>query len=137
VLFPPMPLAEWQDTKQTLHRFLQIAGKVRLAQSPLRNHWWNVPFHLTARGLTSRSMGADTFFTIDFDFVRHLLRVECSSGQSVSFALTDLSVAGFYRQLLNALASVGHPVRIARPVPFDLADRTTSASGAAVKGRLP
>ena len=45
-----MPLEEWQDTKQTLHRFLQIAGKVRLAQSPLRNHWWNVPFHLTAGG---------------------------------------------------------------------------------------
>lgn len=127
MLFPPMPLAEWQDTKQTLHRFLQIAGKVRLGQSPLRNHWWNVPFHLTARGLTSRPMGADAFFTIDFDFVQHLLRVECSTGQQVSFPLTQLSVAGFYRQLLDALASVGYQVQIAQPAPFDLADSTPFA----------
>jgi hypothetical protein len=122
-----MPLAEWQDTKETLHRFLQIAGKVRLAQSPLRNHWWNVPFHVTARGLTSRPMGRDTFFTIDFDFVEHLLRVECSTGQRLSFPLTELSVAGFYRQLLDALASVGYQVSIDRPEPFDLADRTPFA----------
>ncbi|MEO7259743.1 MAG: DUF5996 family protein [Jatrophihabitantaceae bacterium] len=127
MLFPPMPLAEWQDTKQTLHRFLQIAGKVRLEQSPLRNHWWNVPFHLTARGLTSRPMGRDTFFTIDFDFVEHLLRVECSTGQSATFGLVDLSVAGFYRQLLDALASVGHQVQIAQPTPFDLTDSTPFA----------
>ena len=124
MLFPPMPLAEWQDTKQTLHRFLQIAGKVRLEQSPLRNHWWNVPFHLTARGLTSRPMGSDTFFSIDFDFTEHLLRVECSTGQRVSFPLTDLSAAGFYRQLLDALATVGYQVRIAQPTPFDLGDST-------------
>ncbi|HEX8095041.1 MAG TPA: DUF5996 family protein [Jatrophihabitans sp.] len=127
MLFPPMPLAEWQDTKETLHRFLQIAGKVRLAQSPLRNHWWNVPFHLTARGLTSRPMGLDTFFTIDFDFVEHLLRVESSTGQRVSFPLTELSVAGFYEQLLDALGSLGHQVSITHPEPFDLADRTPFA----------
>ena len=43
--FPPMPLAEWRDTKQTLHRFCQVVGKLRLAASVRRNHWWNVPFH--------------------------------------------------------------------------------------------
>lgn len=127
MLFPPMPLDEWQDTKQTLHRFLQIAGKVRLAQSPLCNHWWNVAFHLTARGLTTRPMGADAFFTIDFDFIEHLLRVDSSTGQRVSFPLSNLSVAAFYRELLEALASLGFEVRIAHPVPFDLADGTPFA----------
>jgi hypothetical protein len=127
MLFPPMPLEEWQDTKQTLHRFLQIAGKVRLDQSPLRNHWWNVPFHLTARGLTSRPMGSDSFFSIDFDFVDHLLRVDSSTGQRVAFPLSELSVAGFYRQLLDALSALGFPARIAHPVPFDLADGTPFA----------
>jgi Family of unknown function (DUF5996) len=127
MLFPPMPLEEWQDTKQTLHRFLQIAGKVRLDQSPLRNHWWNVPFHLTARGLTSRPMGWDSFFSIDFDFVEHLLRVDSSTGQRAAFPLTELSVADFYRRLLDALFSLGFPVRLAHPVPFDLADRTPFA----------
>jgi hypothetical protein len=122
-----MPLAEWRDTKETLHRFLQIAGKVRLAQSPLRNHWWNVAFHVTAGGLTSRPMGRDTFFTIDFDFVEHLLRIESSTGQRASFPLAELSVAGFYRQLLDALAALGYQVSIAHPEPFDLVDRTPFA----------
>ena len=48
--FPPMPLEDWAATKETLHRFLQIVGKIRLASAPRRNHWWNVPFHLTGRG---------------------------------------------------------------------------------------
>jgi hypothetical protein len=76
-LFPPMPLASWQDTKQTLHRFCQIIGKLRLAASARRNHWWNVPFHLTGRGITTRPMGqadGNRIFTIDFDFVDHQLR---------------------------------------------------------------
>jgi hypothetical protein len=53
-LFPPMPLASWCDTKQTLHRFSQVIGKIRLAASSRRNHWSNVPFHLTGRGITTR-----------------------------------------------------------------------------------
>jgi hypothetical protein len=56
-LFPSMPLAAWQDTKATLHRYVQVVGKVRLAASVRRNHWWNVPFHLTGRGITTRPMG--------------------------------------------------------------------------------
>jgi hypothetical protein len=48
-LFPPMPLASWQDTKQTLHRFCQVVGKIRLTASVRRNHWRNVPFHPTGR----------------------------------------------------------------------------------------
>ena len=34
-LFRPMSLAEWQDTKQTLHRFCQVVGKLRLAAAPI------------------------------------------------------------------------------------------------------
>lgn len=52
-VFAAMPLSQWVDTKDTLHRFAQIVGKVRMAQSPPRNHWWNVPFHLTGRGITT------------------------------------------------------------------------------------
>ena len=33
-VFPPLPLAEWADTKETVHRFLQVVGKLRLANAP-------------------------------------------------------------------------------------------------------
>src|SRR3954453_2114576 len=124
--FPPIPLAAWADTKETLHRYLQVVGKIRLDQSPIRNHWWNVPFHLTGRGITTRPMGSDRIFAIDFDFVDHRLHVDSIGGDRVSFALPGLSVAAFYDRLLAALGSLGIAVSI-RPVPFDLRDATPFA----------
>jgi Family of unknown function (DUF5996) len=128
--FPPMPLSAWVDTKQTLHRYLQIVGKIRLDQGPSRNHWWNVPFHVTGRGLTTRPMGADPIFAIDLDLVDHRLEVATLAGDRVSFPLPGLSVATFYGRLLAALEHLGVAVSI-RPVPFDLADATPFAEDTA------
>src|SRR4051812_1324390 len=108
-LFPAMPLAEWHDTKSTLHRFLQIVGKIRLAASVRRNHWWNVPFHLTGRGLTTRPMGqvdGNPIFTIDFDLVGHRLLLATVDGRTASFALPGRSVASFYHETLRALGGL-------------------------------
>lgn len=124
-LFPPMPLAEWRDTKETLHRFAQLVGKIRLAASPRRNHWWNVPFHLTGRGITTRPMGqvdGGVVFTIDFDFVAHRLVVTTLDGRETSFPLVGRSVASFHRDLLEALAALGIRTRIRVPRPYDLPD---------------
>jgi hypothetical protein len=124
-LFPPMPLAEWRDTKETLHRFAQVVGKIRLAASVRRNHWWNVPFHLTGRGITTRPMGqvdGNPVFTIDFDFVDHQLVVARLDGRAESFPLVGQSVASFHERTLAALATLGVRVDIAIPRPFDLPD---------------
>jgi hypothetical protein len=125
-LFPPIPLASWVETKQTLHRYLQIVGKIRLDQSPYRNHWWNVPLHLTGRGLTTRPMGADPVFAIDLDLVDHRLELSTLAGDRVSFSLTGLSVAAFYERLLDGLGRLAIAVSF-RPVPFDLPDPTPFA----------
>src|SRR5687767_9761541 len=49
--WPPLDLDPWHDTYQALHFRTQIVGKTRLALSPMENHWWQVAFYLTARGL--------------------------------------------------------------------------------------
>ncbi|MGH3824202.1 MAG: DUF5996 family protein [Pseudonocardiaceae bacterium] len=121
-LFPPMPLKAWTDTKETLHRFAQVVGKVRLAASVRRNHWWNVPFHLTGRGITTRPMGRDPIFAIDFDFVAHQLHVCSITGQAMSFPLAGQSVAAFYQNMMQALTALGIDARIEHPYPFDLPD---------------
>src|SRR5829696_66863 len=136
--FPAIPLAEWRDTKATLHRFAQIVGKIRLTASVRRNHWWNVPFHLTGRGLTTRPMGqidGNPIFAIDFDFIDHQLRIHTLDGPAVAVALQGQSVASFHDQTLQGLASLGITVTITHPYPFDLpdadrrfADDTTHAS---------
>ncbi len=109
-LFPPIPLREWDDTKQTLHRFLQVVGKIRLASSPRRNHWWHVPFHLTGNGVTTRPMGladGSPVYTVDFDFVDHLLVARTIDGRSAAFTLLGHSVSSFYQETLATLEGWG------------------------------
>ncbi|MFE9011648.1 DUF5996 family protein [Streptomyces cyaneofuscatus] len=124
-LFPPLPRESWAPTKETLHRFLQIVGKVRLEASVRRNHWWNVPFHLTGDGITTRPsgpLGDGTVFTVDFDFTAHRLRVSTLDGRRVSFPLTGLSVGDFYRAFTGTLAHLGISVVPEHSYPFDLPD---------------
>jgi hypothetical protein len=81
-----MPLSDWRDTKETLHRFCQVVGKIRLAASVRRNHWWNLPLHLTGRGITTRPMDqadGNPIFAIDFDFIDHQLRIHTLDGRAV------------------------------------------------------
>ena len=118
---PALPLEEWEETKETLHRFVQVVGKVRLAASPPRNHWWHASLAVTARGLSTGPMPhAGGTFAIDFDFVDHRATVASSVGTVESFPLEDgLSVARFYDALFARLRLLGIEAAI-RPVPFAL-----------------
>jgi uncharacterized protein DUF5996 len=125
--WPALPLEEWKDTCATLHMWTQIVGKIRLAQTPLVNHWWNVPLYVSARGLTTTAMPyGEIFFEMEFDFLEHKLDIKCSHGQSASVALQPKSVAIFYQQTMDALQRLGidvhiwrMPVEIPDPIPFD------------------
>jgi hypothetical protein len=115
---PPLPLTEWRPTKDTLHLYCQIVGKVRLATTAPRNHWWNVPLYVDVRGLTTRRMRhAGTTFAIDLDLVDHALRVRTSDGREDGFALDGLAVADFDARLHRVLAGLGVDVAI-REEPF-------------------
>jgi hypothetical protein len=118
-----LPYEAWQPTKETLHRFVQVVGKLRLARSVRRNHWWNVPFHLTGAGITTRPMGADPTFAVDFDFIDHRLSVVTNEGTRTSFSLPGLSVADFHAHLVRALDGAGvDAAPILEATPFDLPD---------------
>lgn len=120
---PDIPYEGWKDTLATLHRMSQVVGKVRLAASPRRNHWWNVPLHVAGRGTTTRPMtDGTTVFTIDLDLVDHRLVVTTTDGRQASFSLVGRSVADFSRELTAAMAFLGITTTIARPFPFDLPD---------------
>ena len=38
--WPTLPFEAWLDTRETLHLWTQIVGKVRMELSPPMNHWW-------------------------------------------------------------------------------------------------
>src|SRR3954454_10402795 len=108
-MWPSLPPgAEWEDTRATLHMWPQIAGKIRMAQTPLVNHWWNVTLYLTPRGLTTSAIPWDgESFSIDFDFIDHRLVVATSTGPARTMPLVAQSVADFYRALMALLGNVG------------------------------
>src|SRR5688572_3365417 len=100
---PPLPLEEWEATKDTLQLYLQILGKVRLKLSPRVNHWWHVPYYLTARGITTSPIPfAGGTFEGTFDFIDHVLEITTSNGERVTIAL-GRPVAEFYHQVREAL----------------------------------
>jgi hypothetical protein len=118
MIFPPMPLDAWRPTKNTLHLYLQIVGKIRLAMHPRINHWWHVPLYVSPRGLTTRSIPYDGGnFEIEFNFRDHQLEMRNSDGGFEDFALFDgLTVADFYSSVFSNLAKLGIEPHIwARP----------------------
>jgi hypothetical protein len=132
--WPELKFAEWKDTLATLHMWTQVVGKIRLEQTPLVNHWWNVPLYVSSRGLTTTAMPyQDRIFEIEFDFIDHQLRIECSDGAAKILPLRPQSVADFYAEVMSALGELGievkiwtMPVEIPDPIRFE--DDTTHAS---------
>src|SRR3954453_8132365 len=98
---PELRLADWRPTKETLHLYCQIVGKVRLATTAPRNHWWNVPLYVDVRGLTTRRLHhGGTTFEITIDVLDHVLLVRTGDGRARSFGLGEgVPVADFDAQL--------------------------------------
>lgn len=107
--FPEIPLDAWRPTKNTLHLYLQIVGKIRLVTHPRVNHWWHVPLYVSPRGLTTRTIPHNAGnFEIEFDFHDHELKIRMSDGRVEDFAIYDgLSVADFYASVFANLAKLG------------------------------
>jgi len=125
--WPALPLESWKDSYATLHMWSQIVGKVRLALTPVVNHWWNVPLYLSARGLTTSPISyRNAAFEIWFDFIDHQLVLQASDGSHKTLPLVPRTVADFYQEFMHMLHSSGIEVRIWRmpveipdPIPFD------------------
>jgi hypothetical protein len=105
----------------------QVVGKIHLEQTPLVNHWWNVPLYVSARGLTTSAMPyKDRIFEIEFDFLDHKLRIVCSDGAARILELRPQPVADFYAEVMSALRELGMeikiwtmPVEIPDPIRFE------------------
>jgi Family of unknown function (DUF5996) len=122
--WPALPLTEWEDTYHTLHRWAQIVGKIRLALTPLVNHWWNSTLYITPHGLTTSTMYCDGRpLQIDFDFLSHLLLIVTADSPTKSITLRPCSVAEFYEETMAALRSLGILVTI-WTTPVEIPDRT-------------
>jgi hypothetical protein len=126
-LLPALPFDSWKDTLATLHMWGQMVGKVRLTLCPLVNHWWNVSFYVTSRGMTTLVMPyQDRGVDIQFDFIDHKLIIQTTDGDRRVLDLKPQSVADFYKEFMGALSELGlkvkiwsMPVEIPDPIRFE------------------
>lgn len=132
--WPELPWTEWQPTIDTLHMWLQVAGKVRMALAAPQNHWWHTTLYVTSRGLTTSPIPIDSRdFQVDFDFIDHRLDVTDTEGRRFTMALEPRSVATFYREFMAGLSQLGikvriwtTPVEVAESIPFELDEQHAS-----------
>jgi hypothetical protein len=125
--WPVLPIEAWEDTYHTLHMWTQVVGKVRMALTPLHNHWWNTTLYVNTTGLTTSPIPYHgEMFEIQFDFVNHQLEIRTSYGLSRGLVLAPKSVAAFYHELLSALRAIGievkintKPQEVLDPIPFE------------------
>lgn len=133
--WPELPaLADWQGTADTVHMWSQIVGKIRLELGPWINHSWGNALYVTPRGLTTSPIPYQgRSFAIDFDFAHHALAVRTSDGDERHFGLRPMTVAAFYRQLMDSLRELGirvdiftRPVEVEVAIPFESNTSDTS-----------
>jgi Family of unknown function (DUF5996) len=129
ISLPSLPLEAWTATKDTLHLWLQVIGKIKMAYMPPRNHWWHVTLHLDVRGLTTRRIPVDdtTRFEIGFDLVDHFVSITTNTGAEERLDLHDgISVAAFDREIHAMLERLGVDVAIVeRPFGVPMATAFT------------
>lgn len=120
--WPELPVEQWAETRDTLQLMTQVVGKVRLANTPVMSHWWNVVLHVSARGLTTGLVPyGDKGFQIDFDFVDHHLTVSSTTGERRTVPLRAGPIADYYREVTTALDELGLHTEI-WPMPVEIAD---------------
>jgi hypothetical protein len=125
---PELHLVDWRATKDTLHLYGQIVGKIRLATTPPRNQWWNVPLYVDVRGLTTRRLHhRNVTFDITLDLVDHALVLRTGDGGTRSFDLSSgVPVADFDARIHALLGDLNIDVQI-KEEPFGLAITTPFA----------
>jgi hypothetical protein len=120
--WPRLDVGAGAETRKTLLLWAQIVGKTRLALSPMINHWWQVPFYVSARGLTTSKIPyGDIAFDVELDLLAHKLVMRTSEGGVDALELCDRPLPGFYREYLDRLAGLGIDVRI-RPFAVEIVE---------------
>jgi hypothetical protein len=122
IKWPELQYTPSKDTIQTLNRWVQIIGKIRLSKSPWVNHGWHSTLYVSERGLTTSIIHVqDDSFSIEMDLVSHELRVRRSDDRSSSIPLLSEPVAVFYERCFGAIRDCGIEAKIFGK-PNELAD---------------
>lgn len=118
--WPALPVAGWQETRDTVQLWTQMVGKTALALAPPLNHWWGVTLRVTASGLATPLLPVGgRGLEVAFDLVDHELRLATTDGRRRTMRLEARSVADFWAEYRTHLADLDVDVAL-DPVPVEL-----------------
>lgn len=103
---PALRLTDWKGTRDTLHQYARIVGKIRGRYSPMSKHWWHITLSVSTRGLTTTPFPiARQNLQLTLDLAAHRLVLGSSDGWSAALPLAGRSAAGLCRRITSALAA--------------------------------
>ena len=103
---PPLKLADWKSTRDTLHQYARITGKIRSQYMPKSKHWWHVTLSVTTRGLTTTPFPiAGQQLELTLDLATHHLIIDSADGWRTALPLAGQSAAALCRQSAAVLAA--------------------------------
>jgi hypothetical protein len=105
---PPLPLAEWQPTRRTVHGYVQVLGAIRGALAPHQKQSYHRSLHVAAAGLTTTPIGYGPLtFELLLNLAQHRVTLTTNQGGEWHAPLTGQPVSAFYDQVLGALKEAG------------------------------
>lgn len=125
-MWPEFSKEKFNKTSHLLHMGIQVIGKLMLSQ-PFEPHWANLAMPLTSRGITTGMIpyGSGTY-SIDMDFIDHVMIFTSSWGKVGSIKLSSMPVAELTDKIFKTLLTMGiktkinvNPQEVANPIPFD------------------
>lgn len=111
-VFPSLNSIDWQSTRDTLHSFSRVLGKVRQALTPPHPHWWHASLRVDETGLTTTPIPAanDTSFILQLDLKSHALVFTPPAGTVETLPLVGQNSRAFLAWILDRLDSFNiHP----------------------------
>jgi hypothetical protein len=106
--FAALPLDEWRPTRDTIHAYVEVLGKIRRVLTPRQRHWEHASLRVAASGLTTTPIPAGAItFELLLDFTTHASIITTSRGERWSNPLRGQSEAAFCEETLAALNVIG------------------------------
>lgn len=105
---PVLDLNEWRATRDAIHQYTRIIGKIRGFYMPRSKHWWHITLTVNARGLTTTPFQLDgQLLEMELDLSAHRLGIYSSQGWQYHIPFAGQSAAGMSRRIAALLAAAG------------------------------
>lgn len=118
--FPPLALADWKESRNTLHKYCQLVGAIReVLSKPLPNAL-HANLLLSKKGFTTSPIlkddnSTDKLFEVIIDLIHKRLRIESNYRESLYIALTGQSLNALCDETCSLLIDIGIKPPLERP----------------------